>query len=283
VAIAFTNDYYNPPEDRNLYVDNIVITQEVPPEPVTGITETFSSMIVAQDGQSFGQQNQLTFELDRGGTFIIDGASSLAWQKSDSYLDSAFIRSTNPLPATYKISIVVGDIDYGLENIEGLPDDPQYPEGPANENGCYFLAITDTLPTAPHTNLWWHEHRKVVIDADNNIWGHGMPNPVFMVYFDQGNGLVSYNGSVNAWQNSWINAIHYEESMFYRIEIEKTLQAFIFRALTENGQLLEEATIALSNVWHAAGGAYPEYFVVGDPHENYYQGSMKIKEISMYF
>jgi hypothetical protein len=26
VAIAFTNDYYNPPEDRNLYVDSIFIS-----------------------------------------------------------------------------------------------------------------------------------------------------------------------------------------------------------------------------------------------------------------
>ncbi|MEI9476672.1 MAG: carbohydrate-binding domain-containing protein [Deltaproteobacteria bacterium] len=26
VAIAFTNDYYNPPEDRNLYVDSLFIS-----------------------------------------------------------------------------------------------------------------------------------------------------------------------------------------------------------------------------------------------------------------
>jgi hypothetical protein len=159
-------------------------------------------------------------------------------------------------------------------------NDPNYPEGPLNENGFYMLAITDVLPTAPHTNLWWHEHRKVVIDVDNNIWGNGMPNPVFMVYFDTNNNLSSYDGSQNQWVDQWTNAIMYQPNSYYRIEIEKTLQEFIFRAFTESNQLLKEATIALSNVWHA-GGAYPEYFVIGEPHENYYQGSMKIKEISM--
>jgi len=246
------------------------------------VIETFSTAIAAVDGQSFGQQGQLTFELDRNGTFVIDGTSGLAWQKSDSYLDSALIRSTSPLSQTYKISVVVGDIDYGLEHLDGLVNDPNYPEGPLNENGFYMLAITDTLPTAPHTNLWWHEHRKVVIDVDNNIWNNGGTNPVFMVYFDLNNNLSSYDGSQDQWIDQWTNAVMYQKNAYYRIEIEKTPQEFIFRAFTEGGQLLKEAKIALNNVWHANGAVYPEYLIIGEPHENYYQGSMKIKEILIY-
>ena len=61
-------------------------------------TENFDKSIEVYDGKSFGKDNQLTFELFRNGTFIIDGKSGHAWQKSDDFRDSAIIRSTNPLP-----------------------------------------------------------------------------------------------------------------------------------------------------------------------------------------
>jgi hypothetical protein len=131
-----------------------------------------------------------------------------------------------------------------------------------------LLTITDKIPNAPHTNVWWHQHRKLVIDVDNNIWGHGMPNPIFMVYFDKNNTLVSYDGKQIIWQSEWMSAVHYQANTFYRIELEKTLQEFIFRVFTENNQLLKEARIALSQIWHKDA---QEYFAIGDLHENYYQ------------
>ena len=244
------------------------------------ITETFDQAITAQEDHSFGFKNQLTFELDKNGTFLIPG-NGIAEQISESYLDSSIIRSTTPLPATYKISVIIGNINYGLENIEGIPNDPAYPEGPTNENGVYLLSIVDTLPTLPHTNLWWHQHRKVSLDVDNNVWGEGMPNPLFMVYFDTSNELVCYDGETNLWDHTnWINSIHYEENTFYKIEIEKTATNFTLRVSTEAGQLLEEGTVPLSDVWHGTDSS-PDYLVIGDPHENYYQGSVTIKEITM--
>ncbi|GEM_PF-2468893 len=244
------------------------------------VTEDFSKGIKAVSGKSFGTDGQLTFELYRNGTFVIDGESGYAWQKSDSYRDSAIIRSTHALPETYKISAVVGNINYGLENIAGLPQDPEYAEGPKNENGCYLIAITDTPPTGHHTNTWWHEHRKVVIDVDNNVWGHGMPNPVFMVYFDRDNKLMSYNGEQNRWQKDWVNGTRYKLSAWYRVEIERTRKEYILSVLSDTGELLERAVVDLEKVWHA-DGHHKDYFVIGEPHENYYQGSMKIKEITI--
>lgn len=242
--------------------------------------EDFLSPVKAVSGKSFGKNGQLTFELFRNGTFLIDGESGYAWQKSDSYRDSAFIRSTNALPKTYKVSVVVGDIDYGLGKIKGLGQDPEYSEGPANENGCYLLAITDTVPTGHHTNTWWHRHRKVVIDVDNNVWGHGMPNPVFMIYFDKDNNLVSFDESTGQWRRDWRKAQTYDPKRWYRIEIEKTKKQYIMSILDESEKVLRRATIGIDKVWHADDD-HEEYFVIGEPHENYYQGSMKIKEMTV--
>jgi len=63
------------------------------------------------------------------------------------------------------------------------------------------------------------------------------------------------------------------------VEIEKTVSAFILRISTEAGVLLKEATVALNNVWNE-DNVTQDYLVIGEPHENYYQGSMKIKEIT---
>jgi hypothetical protein len=178
--------------------------------------------------------------------------------------------------------VLVGDIDYGLEQLDGLQQDPEYPEGPLNENGAYLLTITDELPDLPHTNIWWHQHRKVVIDVDNNIWGHGMPSPIFMVYFDRENRLMAYDGNLNKWQGEWTQAVRYEPHKFYRVEIEKTAKEYITRIFSEDNKLLKQGRVALSKVWNEDKD-HEDYFALGDPHENYYQGSMKIKQMSLQY
>ncbi len=247
--------------------------------PGRSVMEEFTAPLTAQDGKSFGKENQLTFELFRGGQFVIDGVSGLAWQKSGHYGDSAIIRSTKALPRTYKISVVAGVIDYGLEKIEGLELDPQYPEGPKNENGCYLISIVDEAPTGHYINLWWHQHRKLVMDVDNNVWGHGAPNPLFVVYFDKDNSLVSWDGQAGAWNRDWRKAVTYQPDKYYRLELEKTAQTYIFSISEEGGRLLARSEIPIKDVWH--GESHPEYFVIGDPHENYYTGSMKIKSLTI--
>jgi len=238
--------------------------------------EDFSSAVEVENKGRFGEDGFLTFELFRGGTFVIPG-NGVAEQRSDSYRDVALIRSTKPLGRTYKVSAVVGHIDYGLENIDGLPKDPEYPEGPPNENGCYLLAITDVEPSGHHLNAWWHRHRKVVIDVDNNVWGNGMPNPVFMAYFDRDNNLHALDGTTGEWTEEWSAALHYKLREWYRVEIEKTTREFILSVYTENGDLIKRGNVPLKEVMN--GKSHQDYLIIGDPHENYYQGSMMIKSI----
>lgn len=241
------------------------------------IVEDFSQAVPAVSGKSFGRDGQLTLELFREGTFIIDG-SGVAHQKSPNYGDSAIIRSTDPLPPTYKITAVVGHIDYGLDNLAGLTPDPEYPEGPLNENGCYLLTITDEPPIGNHTNIWWHQHRKLVVDVDNNVWGHGAPNPIFMVYFNTDNQLRSFDGQTSSWGKAWNKAVQYEEKAWYTVTIEKTFEKYKMSISDEKGRVLKQSEVPIKEVWHGEGD-HPDYFALGDPHENYYQGSMKIREI----
>ncbi len=241
--------------------------------------ELFSKPIIPKDGMHFGEGGELVFELFRGGTFVIDGASGLAWQRSDSYGDSAIIRSARSLGERYRVAVEVGEIDYGLENLKGLGQDPDYSEGPLNENGCYLLAITDEVPSGHYTNEWWHKHRKLVIDVDNNTYGNGMPNPIFMVYFDRGNSLVAYDGRAGRWTDNWEKAVEYKRGAWYRAEVEKTATAYVLSLYDGKGNLLQRARVNKNDVWHA--DSHPDYFVVGDPHENYYQGSLKIRAIEL--
>ena len=44
--------------------------------------------------------------------------------------------------------------------------------------------------------------------------------------------------------------------------------------------VLAQGSVPLAEVWHATDGS-PDYFALGDPHENYYQGSMKVREITL--
>lgn len=240
----------------------------------------FKEPLDVRPGKTFGPEGRFSFELFRNGTFEIDTKARVAVQRSDHYGDVALIRSSKPLPRTYKISVVVGEIDYGLEKLAGLSNDPQYPEGPLNENGCYLLSVTDQDPSGHHTNIWWHQHRKFVIDVDNNVWGHGMPNPIFMVYFDTGNKLMALDGTSDEWQPQWQKAVTYDPQKWYKVEVEKTKQEFIFTVSTDTGKLLKKARVSLKDIWHE-NEPQDDYFVLGDPHENYYQGSMKIRSITL--
>lgn len=244
------------------------------------VEEKFDQPLTAQAGKVFGKKNQLAFELYRGGTFIIDGKFGYAHQRSGHYGDVAIIRSAKSLPRTYKVRVTLGEIDYPLANIEGLVKDPNYPEGPLNENGAYLIAITDEKPSGHHTNTWWHQHRKLVIDVDNNVWGHGMPNPVFMVYFDKVNKLMSFDGGEDKWTAEWEKAVTYDPQGWYTAEIEKTAREYILSIYNERGKILKRARVDIKDVWHTEED-HEEYIVVGDPHENYYQGSMKIRSLSI--
>ena len=92
VAIAFTNDYYNPPEDRNLYIDNVTIDKIVDTTfPVVSLTSPLNGAtisgkavaITASASDNIGVQ-EITFYRDSGVVLGNDTLSpySITWDST---------------------------------------------------------------------------------------------------------------------------------------------------------------------------------------------------------
>ncbi len=92
---------------------------------------------------------------------------------SPEHSDATLIRSRDQLKGKYRISMKVGFPDFGNGKClngygGGETATPRLDQSAINENGFYWLAIADTIPR-PHNNIWWHHHRKIVIDTDNHF------------------------------------------------------------------------------------------------------------------
>ena len=247
---------------------------EVVPPPVAGpdVIDNFTTSRTFSDGLSFGKCNALTVETAGSPTLsVVDNSYLLA--SSNDIPDGFIIRTTNPLPATYKVTVDMGDIDFDLLN----PSD--------FENGVYLPTIT-AVAGAPTTNDWWHSNRKVHIDVDNNIWGSGGEHPVFIGYYDPSsltepdpaNGQLVYDNATHAWieiNTSWASAFNYAPNTWYTFEIEKTPTTYFFRIYDAFSRvLLREASIPIADVRSG-----DDFLAIGDPHTNYYQGSIKIANL----
>jgi hypothetical protein len=165
---------------------------------------------------------------------------------SPRHTDATVIRSSEPLPERYRVSLRVGFAKFG----DGLPGLNGYPApadaGPwrpdvsaSTQNGFYWLAILDAMPR-PHNNTWIHHHRKLVMDSDNDYpaWmetfdGHRFvkdgEHPATMLAIDgqgpraalTGEPLLPYGGG--AWQpSSTARAVDsYLDGEWYRASIER--------------------------------------------------------------
>jgi hypothetical protein len=142
----------------------------------------------------------------------------------------------------------------------------------------YFISITDEAGQ-PTLNDWWHLHRKTTLDTDNNAWGNGGTHPVFFGYYDTANAGHYYHGT--SWATAWNSAMNYDNyGKWYTFQMEKTATSYIFSvydALTHS--LLKQATIPKSSV---LGSGSPDYIAIGDPHTNYYNGSVRITNIQVW-
>lgn len=181
---------------------------------------------------TYGEDDWLTIELygrdedkdgqpESGGKIINkDGKARLI---SERHTDAAMIRSTQELPEIYRIELTVSNINFGGDKND---DGDWWEDGKFNgydgdeiaspwrknwaltewldawhENGLYFLCITDFENPAPHNNVFWHHHRKVVMDTDNNnydgtSWSY-VYNPNTSRFEEDGNsftGLIWLNG-----------------------------------------------------------------------------------------
>ncbi len=244
------------------------------PQPVTGpdVIENFTTPRTFTDGMQFGTCNALTLETEGSPTLAIVNNSYLQ-ATSNVKSDGFIIRSTNPLPATYKVTVDMGDIDFDLINQAD------------QENGVYLPTIS-VAPGFPNVNQWWHLYRKVHMDIDNNVWGSGGQHPIFFGYYnpdsvtasDPADGQLVYDSSTNSWvliNTKWASAFNYQKNTWYTFELEKTTTNYFFRIYDAiSHTLLKEASIPIVNVRSG-----PDYLAIGDPHINYYNGSVKIANL----
>lgn len=251
--------------------------------------ENFDIPYEASDGQTFGTDNWLTFQLLNGGTITVAGG--YARLDAPDFWNAGLIRSTEVLPEEYKIRTKIGYIDYDLSNYEQADfDDPDFNDHLGHyENGMYFLTVTDDICTGGEcAEIWWHHHRKMVIDVDNHInWSGGGEtfHPVYMVYMSPetdagGNILRTWNGSV--WDispDNWNVAHTYDYDTWYYAEMEKIDNHLILRLYDENQNVIVETTPATLDSIFAMD--VPEYLYVGEPHTDDYEGNVRIDEITL--
>jgi len=102
------------------------------------------------------------------------------------HTDGVLLRSKNPLPTKYRISLKIGFANYGNKtklngyNSGNERAEPWRDLSSVGHNGFYWLAILDS-PPMPHNNIWIHHHRKFVIDSWNR---KGFNNTVNVIALD---------------------------------------------------------------------------------------------------
>ncbi len=132
---------------------------------------------------TYGKDGWLTVEMygrdsnkdgtpETGGKFVAQNGK--AHLVSTRHYDGAILRSTKALPARYRIEVTVSNIAFDARTSADKADPWRFTDGNPNpvtvdENGVYFLCITDYPNPAPHNNVFIHHHRKVVMDTDDNL------------------------------------------------------------------------------------------------------------------
>jgi hypothetical protein len=229
---------------------------------------------------------------------------------SPKHTDATIVRPTNALPKKYRVCLKVGFASFGdgkssatsLNGYSGGETDEPWSNGDATlENGFYWLAILDATPR-PHNNLWIHHHRKVTIDSDNNkeswtniwegkSWVADGQHPIMMFGINKdgsdedSTGLPFLSWSNGALQPSGaIRAVDaYKDKTWYSACIERNENAFVLTISGDfkwGGQRTYVGAIPVRSVYEAGEGI-PDFFMFGDPHNNYYRGSVYYDDIKL--
>jgi hypothetical protein len=228
---------------------------------------------------------------------------------SPRHTDATIVRPTTALPKKYRVCLKVGFASFGdgkpgagLNGYAGGETDEPWSNGDATfENGFYWLTILDATPR-PHNNLWIHHHRKVTIDSDNNkeawtnIWERTKwvadgQHPVMMFGVDKdGNDEDSSGRPFLSWSNGAlqpsgaIRAVDaYKDNTWYSACIERDEDTFVLTTSGDfkwGGQQTYVGTIPVRAVY-ATGAGIPDFFMFGDPHNNYYRGSVYYDDIKL--
>jgi hypothetical protein len=221
------------------------------------ITEDFSSPAAAGPGSTLGACNQLKVGLSGAGSITVPG-TGVATVSTPAAADAAMLYSTQALPATYKVTAVLGKIDY-----------PQY----TLENGVTLLAISDTTPQAAGAT-WWGSHRVVAVEVAVTP-GASNQYPIYVNYFDSTT-LYTWNGtSWGAGDPAWVPVITFDPTKSYKVSIQKTASSYIVTVSTGTTQLTQ-ATVPVASVLPAT----TERFVIGDRLTDYFRGSLQVHSVT---
>jgi len=240
------------------------------------------------------------------------------------HTDGVILRSKEPLPKYYKISLKIGFASYGNEsplNGYSVGDEMATPWrelSSVGHNGFYWLAIFDTKPK-PHNNIWSHHHRKFVIDSWNRAGANNSINVIaldgvsetselfgkkFISYVEQREWDRKQNVPLDYYLNDqWYKVTFTRTESFYEFSIsglfknagETTYQGRINykdECIFHYNQSKEEQDTAC--VDHRSkeylgkefpswpiNSSFPDYFMVGEPHINYYEGSVLVDDITL--
>jgi len=228
---------------------------------------------------------------------------------SPEHTDGVLLRTTHPLGTHYQICARIGYINFGTGDGQngyhgGERNEPWRQDlGDAtNENGCYFGAIYNT-PPAPHNNIFAHHARIAFIDSDNNtegwtaIWDpltrqflKSGWHPIVMAVLD-GQGAETPEGgppmrayAADEWNPSGkIVAVDaYKENTWYTACFTRAGNAFTMQVTGDfrlGGHTTYQAALQdTSDVFHYADS---HYWLAGDPHINYYEGTMLIDDVTL--
>jgi hypothetical protein len=190
----------------------------------------------------------------------------------------------------------------GKNGYSGGETDEPWSNGDATlENGFYWLTILDA-PPRPHNNIWIHHHRKVTLDSDNNkdawtniwegkSWVADGQHPLMMFGVDKdGNDEDSTGRPFLSWSNGAlqpsgaIRAVDaYKDNTWYSACIERNETNYVLTVSGDfkwGGQQTYVGTIPLHLVY-ATDPGIPDFFMFGDPHNNYYRGSVFYDDIKL--
>jgi len=251
--------------------------------------ENFDTPFTGVDGQTFGTDDWLSFQIYNGGSLVSE--NGYAQIDNPDWWSAALIRSTNILPPEYKIRTMIGYINYDLDNYEQADyDDPDFHGSNGHpENGMYFLTVTnDTCVGNECAEEWWHYHRKMVIDVDNHNIGGGQQefHPTYLVYMDSatnssGHLLRSWDGT--KWDSAawnWNTAYVYDYDTWYYAELEKKDGQLVFGLYDADSNALVTPTPVPLNLVFGMDDPV-EFLYVGEPHTDDYEGDVRIDEITL--
>ena len=201
----------------------------------------------------------------------------------------------------------------------GEPWQPTYDA--TEQNGFYWLAILDAIPRPHNNVWIHHHRKVVFDSDNHyppwmEVWNGQQfvpsgEHPIMMFALDGtgtigeriGKPFIAY--SAGKWQPSGkIRAVDsYEAKRWYSVRIERDGNLYLLEisgSFRYGGQTTYKATIdaAASCVWHfnrgpgedaskctgtdwPANGAWPDYFMFGDPHTNYYEGEVYFDDVRL--